>query len=117
LEYSPNRFGNFVPILIRLEVPHPVDPVTVLFEPRGSALIVFHLLGVLTSIEFKYESSLQADEIYDERAKWMLPSEFIPTELLSPYPRPDEFFCLGHVLAKLSRAVSVRMVHDFPWFA
>ncbi len=64
-------------------IPNSHDPKSILLKPKCPLLVIILPLGVLSTIHLNYELSLEAIEVDNIRADWLLSSEAMTIKLSS----------------------------------
>jgi hypothetical protein len=86
------RLQHGLDVLFELRVAEAQDVVAMVAEPTVAAAIRSLWAGVVLAIEFYDQLPLEADEVDDIGADWLLPPEVAAVELLCGQAAPRQAF-------------------------
>jgi hypothetical protein len=81
VQYSRYLLHHSINIREHFVIPETKHSIAYLFEIAGPTLIRLHLLHVLATVEFDYQSNFNATEVRNKWTDRMLPTEFSAANL------------------------------------
>jgi len=100
LNSSQDHLADRVRVSQYIWVPEPQDLEALASQPFRSPLVVV-ALGMLAAIDLDNEACVEANEIRDIWAEWILPPEVRPGEPMAAKPVPKRPLCFRHHPSKL----------------
>ena len=89
-----------------LVVPEAKHSVALRFEPSSSCFVVGSLLLMLRAVDLDDQSLLEADEVYDVWAKWLLATELVTEDLPASQTNPQHSLRIGWLRTEFLSSMS-----------